>query len=524
MLVALLVCSPLLVQAKAGLDSIAAGAIAAHVRFLADDLLEGRGTGERGHAIAERYLISQMQILGLRPGGEAGTFLQEVLLRDIEIDPERTRLELSGKAALRVFEDFIPIVPSAVDADVQGPLVLVGYGVQAAEAGYDDFRDVDLKGRVAVWLSGAPALPALSSTARSVLGDVRVKWKAAASRGAVGFVTLLTPERLRLGSFEASARAARRREVAAADPQPLGPGVTLRPEIADGLLSVSGRTVAKLVDAAVAGHPVRGELGERARLRIGAKAKDLRSHNVAGMLPATDGDSPEVLVVSAHLDHLGIGDPVNGDAIYNGAVDNATGIGEMLEIARAMAAQPSRKRGVLFLAVTGEELGLLGSAWFVKHPTVPLADVVADLNLDQLSPMWKPHDVVLRGAEQSTLEDHVRAAAGALGLSISPDPVPEQNFFSRSDQYNFARAGVPAACLWQGFKDDKGGDSNGDIFRRWRGTRYHQPDDDLSQPFDWAAAAQWTRFEFLVAYSVMQGARPKWKKDAAFAGSARERQ
>jgi Zn-dependent M28 family amino/carboxypeptidase len=522
MLIALLVCSPLLVQARPGLDSIAPGPIAAHVRFLADDVLEGRGTGERGHAVAERYVIAQMEMLGLRPAGEAGTFLQEVLLREIEIDPERTRIELAGKPALRLFEDFIPLVPSTVDADVEGPLVLVGYGVQAADAGYDDFRGVDLKGKIAVFLSGAPVLPALSSTARSLAGDVRTKWKAAAARGAVGFVNLLTPERLRVASFEMSARSARRRAVIAADPQPLGPGVTLRPEIADGLLSATGRSVAKLVDDAGRGHPVTGDLRARARLRIGAKAKDLRSHNVAGMAAATEGDSREVVVVSAHLDHLGIGDPVNGDAIYNGAVDNATGIAEMLEMARAVAAQPSRKRGVLFLAVTGEELGLHGSAWFVKHPTVPLADVVADLNLDQLSPMWKPHDVVLRGAEQSTLEDHVRAAAAALGLSISPDPVPEQGFFSRSDQYNFARAGVPAACLWQGFKDDKGGDSNGDIFRRWRATRYHHPDDDLSQPFDWDAAAQWTRFEFLVAYSVMQGARPKWKKDETFATSAEQ--
>jgi len=330
MSIALLVSASLLVQAKPGLDAIGPAAIAAHVHFLADDLLEGRGTGERGHAVAERYVISQMQILGLRAAGEAGTFLQEVVVPD----------------------------------------------VHASNAG---------------------------------------------------------------------------------------------------------------------------------------KAKDLHSHNVLGILPATEGDSREVLVVSAHLDHLGIGEPVNGDPIYNGAVDNATGIAEMLEIARAMARQPSRKRAVLFLAVTGEELGLHGSAWFVAHPTIPLADLVADLNLDQLSPMWKPHDVVLRGAEQSTLEDHVRTAASALGLSISPDPVPEQRFFSRSDQYNFARAGVPAACLWQGFKDDQGGASNGEIFRRWRATRYHHPDDDLSQPFDWEAAAEWTRFEFLVAYSVVQGARPRWK-------------
>jgi hypothetical protein len=513
MTIALLVCSSLVINAKPGLEAIEASAIAAHIRFLADDLLEGRGTGERGHAIAERYVIAQMEILGLRPAGDGGTFLQQVLLREVEIDPERTRAELPGTSSLRLFEDFLPIVPSTVDADVTGSLVLVGYGVQVPEAGIDDFRDVDLRGKIAVWLTGAPSLPALSPTARAVAGDPRVKWKAAAARGAVGFVSVLTPERLRVASFEASTRSARRRTVAPAEPQPLGPGVVPRPEVAEALLATAGHSVEKLVERAGSGHPITGDLPGRAHLRIGANARDLRSNNVVGVLPATAPDSRELLAISAHLDHLGVGDPVNGDAIYNGAVDNATGIAEMLEIARAMAAQPARKRGVVFLAFTGEELGLLGSAWFVKNPTVPLADVVADLNLDQLSPMWKPHDVVLRGAEQSTLEDHVRAAATALGLSISADPVPEQNFFFRSDQYNFARAGVPAACLWQGFKDDKGGDSNGEIFRRWRSTRYHHPDDDLSQPFDWDAAARWARFEFLVGYSVVQGARPKWKKE-----------
>jgi Zn-dependent M28 family amino/carboxypeptidase len=189
----------------------------------------------------------------------------------------------------------------------------------------------------------------------------------------------------------------------------------------------------------------------------------------------------------------------------------------MLAIARALATQPHRKRTVLFLAVTGEELGLHGSAWFTRHPTVPLQDIVANLNLDQLSPMWTPHDVVLRGAEQSTLEDHVRVAAAVAGLSISPDPVPEQTFFVRSDQYNFARRGVPAACLWQGFRDEGGGGANEPIFRKWRTTRYHQPSDDLEQPFDWGAAAAWARFEFLVALSVVEAdARPAWKADDFF--------
>jgi hypothetical protein len=533
MLIALLVCSPLVQQAQPGLKAIAPEAIAAHVRFLADDLLEGRRTGERGHGIAERYVTSQMQILGLRPAGDAGTFLQEVVLREVEIDPARTRLTIDSGPALRAFEDFVPIVPSGIEAEVEGPLALVGYGVHAPELGHDDLGDADLRGKIAVWLTGAPALPA---TAKALLSDARVKWEALAARGAIGIVNLLTPERLRIASFESAAQNARRGSVVGVDAAPLGPGATLRPEIAERLLAGSHHTVAELVDRAAAGKPITGDLPVRARLRIGAKVREIRSHNVAGLLPATDPSAREILVVSAHLDHLGVGEPASpgggagsagdgrsaqraahGDGIYNGAVDNATGIAEMLEIARAMAAQPLRKRAVLFLAVTGEELGLHGSAWFVKHPTVPLADVVADLNLDQLSPMWKPHDLALRGAEQSTLEDHVRAAASALGLAVRPDPVPEQMFFLRSDQYNFARAGVPAACLWQGFRDDKGGDSNGEIFRRWRATRYHQPSDDLSQPFDWDAAAEWARFEFLVAFSVVQGERPQWKKDDFFA-------
>ena len=246
-------------------------------------------------------------------------------------------------------------------------------------------------------------------------------------------------------------------------------------------------------------------------------AREIVSHNVLGLLAATEPGAEEFVAISAHLDHLGVGDAVGGDSIYNGAVDNATGIAEMLEIARALAAQPHRKRAVLFLAFTGEELGLHGSAHFARHPTVPLRSIVANLNLDQLSPMWMPHDVVLRGAEQSTLESHVRAAAAAAGLTVSPDPVPEQTFFVRSDQYNFARNGIPAACLWQGFRDERGGTANEATFRRWRATRYHQPSDDLEQPLDWAAAAAWARFEFLVALSVVEAeSRPAWKADDFF--------
>jgi peptidase M28-like protein len=519
LLAALLALSPaeLRTKAAAGLSAIRPEAIAAHVRFLADDLLEGRRSGERGHAIAERYVAAQFEALGLRPAGERQGWLQEVRLRELRADPDRSSLSFGGGPELRPFEDYLPGADTArTEVEIDAPLVFVGYGVRAPELGYDDTAGVDLAGKIVVWLQGAPGTP-FPPLAKAVYSDSAVKWLPLAGRGAVGILALLTPERLQIQPFDRAAHAARRGTVVSSEAPPMPPVVAVQPDIADALLAHAASGLSDQLGRAREGKLRAFDIGVRARIRLASAAREITSHNVLGLLPATEAGGKEIVVISAHLDHLGIGDPVDGDAIYNGAVDNATGIAEMLELARALAAQPDRKRAVLFLAATGEELGLHGSAWFTRHPTVPLQDVVANLNLDQLSPMWTPHDVVLRGAEQSTLEDHVRVAAALLGLSISPDPVPEQTFFLRSDQYNFARHGIPAACLWQGFRDDRGGSTNEAIFRRWRTTRYHQPSDDLRQPLDWGAAAAWARFEFLVALSLVQAdARPAWKPDDFF--------
>jgi hypothetical protein len=504
-------------SAAPGLAAIRPQAIAGHVRFLADDLLEGRRSGERGHAIAERYVAAQFEALGLRPAGGQQGWLQEVRLRELRADPGRSTLSIDGGPPLRPFEDYLPGADATrTEVEIEAPLVFVGHGIQAPELGYDDTAGADLAGKIAVWLQGAPGEP-FPALAKAVYTDGAVKWAALAKRGAVGVISLLTPERLQIQPFERAAQVARRGTVVSAEAPPMPPVVSVPPQVADALLAKARTTLADQIERSRQGKLRAFDLGQRARIRLVSTAREIVSHNVLGLLPATEAGAQEVVAISAHLDHLGVGEPVAGDSTYNGAVDNATGIAEMLEMARALAAQPHRKRAVLFLAVTGEELGLHGSAHFTRHPTVPLGNVVADLNLDQLSPMWTPHDVVLRGAEQSTLEDHVRAAAAAAGLTVSPDPVPEQTFFVRSDQYNFARHGVPAACLWQGFRDDAGGTSNEATFRKWRGTRYHQPSDDLEQPLDWGAAAAWARFEFLVALSVVEAdSRPSWKPDDFF--------
>ena len=504
-------------KAAPGLSAIRPEAISAHVRFLADDLLEGRRSGERGHAIAERYVAARLEALGLRPAGEKQGWLQEVRLRELRADPERSSLTIGSGPPLRPFDSYLPGADATrTEVDIEAPLVFVGYGIRAPELGYDDTAGADVKGKIVVWLQGAPGSP-FPPLAKAVYTDSAVKWAPLQQRGAVGIIALMTPERLQIQSFDRAARAARRGAVVSAEAMPMPPVVSVPPELADKLLASAKTSLSEQLERAREGKVRPFDLGIRARVRLTSAARDVVSHNVLGLLPATEAGASEIVAISAHLDHLGIGDPVDGDPIYNGAVDNATGIAEMLEIARAAAAQPHRKRGVLFLAVTGEELGLHGSAWFTRHPLVPLQDVVANLNLDQLSPMWTPRDVVLRGAEQSTLEEHVRAAAAFAHLAISPDPVPEQTFFARSDQYNFARHGVPAACLWQGFLGEHGPAENEPIFRRWRATRYHQPSDDLGQPLDWAAAAAWARFEFLVAFSVMQAEeRPSWRPEDFF--------
>ena len=473
-----LLCVGLVEQARPALDAIRGDAISAHVRFLSDDLLEGRRTGERGHAIAERYVATQLAALGAKPAGEDGTYFQTVRLREERRDPARTSLTVAG-TKLSLLDDYLVRGDGESEArEVEGELVEAGFGLAS------DLAGKELKGRIAVIRAGAP--PLADPLARALASRLDFKLAALREKGAVGALVL--------GTAELEARL---------------PWSVARRSAGAGTTRLEG-AVATLPAAQLSFAAAQrlGKIAGRARLSFGATYRAFTSRNVAALLP---GASPELVVYSAHLDHLGKGEPTDGDAIYNGAIDNALGIADLIEIARGFSRLEDRPRSLLFLAVTGEELGLLGSDYFVHHPTLPLARMVANLNMDQLLPGAPPKDVVLRGAELSTLEDHVRAAAGALGLAISPDPVPEQAFYIRSDQYNFARVGVPSACLWQGFA---GGEEQ--AFRDFRAHRYHQPSDEWSARYDWDAAAQMARLELLTGVSLLHGKRPAWNKDSPF--------
>ena len=365
--------------------------------------------------------------------------------------------------------------------NLEGPLAFVGHGLP------DDLRGVDLRGKIAAVLSGAPA--GMPSTERALASSNEAKLERLLKAGAVAEIVLTTPEVDQRRPWSLLERNFAHGQLFDADALAPMPVAYLDLEVSQRLLR---------------------ERPPRARLQLTQTARPVESANVIGVLA---GQSPETVVYSAHLDHHGICAPGAADPICNGAIDNATGIAEMLEIARGFASMPKRARSVMFLAVTGEERGLLGSEWYVHHPVIPPSRTIANLNLDQLLPSWRPRELVLRGAELSTLEDHVRAAARELGLEIGPDPVPEQNFFARSDQLWFARIGVPSACLWQGF----GGDPKAEAaFKDFRAHRYHQPSDEWSAAYDWEAAAQMARAELLVGISLLEGPRPEWKPGAPF--------
>ena len=513
--------------------------IEADVRFLADDLLEGREAGTRGYALASLYVAERFRAMGLQPAGEDGGYFQEVpMLQATRLeDGARFAVERDGKTTeLRFREQFLPNASFNAEAfSIEAPAVFVGQGVHAPELEHDDFAGLDLEGRIAVLFPGAPAR--FDNDQRAFHSSMREKLRAIAERGAIGVVVAHTAsDEARSPWARASAgwnKPGMRLRGAG------GKGIDTFPELqgsasvsaaaADALFAGSGRTAAQLFDAAKAGtlkgFDLPGSLAIAGRTRIEA----LESRNVVGRLPGGDGAlGREHVVYTAHLDHVGIGAPVDGDAIYNGALDNALGVAVMLEAARILGneRQPP-KRSALFVALTAEEKGLLGAEWFATHPTVPRGSLVANLNMDMPVLLAPSSDVVPIGIEHSSLQPLVEQAAKDVGVALSPDPFPEEVVFVRSDQYAFIRAGIPAVYLdggvvavrpagaGSGSKAATTPDAKTDPKLAMRGFLrhcYHQPCDDASQPIRYADAARLARLNARIGVLVGNVAeRPAWK-------------
>ena len=505
-------------------------AIRADIRFLSDDLLEGRGTATRGHQIAAKFMAAQFEGLGLQPAGDAGTYFQNVPLRSERISQASSTLTLTrdGKAQILVFgQDFIAGAdPGRSDSYVEAPLVFVGYGVTAPDQNYDDYQSMDAKGKIVVYFSGAPAF---ESSLRAHYSAGELKDKNAVAHGATGVIALDDPVAEKSYGFAKFVRDLANPAYNWLDKQ--GRPNDYFPEIkASAFLSLPATQklfqgtpyqADELFALAKAGKamPV-FTLPITAKLHNITKSQDVQSPNVVAKLEGGDPQlKNEYLVYTAHLDHLGIGQAVKGDAIYNGALDNASGCATVLEIARAFSSMnPKPRRSLLFVIVTGEEAGLLGSDYFATYPTVPASSIVADVNVDEVLMLWPLRDIVAFGAEHSSLDAVIKKAAERMHLVDSPDPMPEEVIFIRSDQYSFVKQGIPAVMPSPGFKSDDPQTDPSAIFAKWEAERYHEPQDDIDQPgLDFDSGAKFARFAFLCGYLITQDdQRPSWNKGDFF--------
>jgi len=500
-----------------------AARIEADVRFLADDLLEGREAGTRGFDLAALYVATRYRQLRLEPAGDAGTYFQRVpMLRGVrERDGARFAITRDGRVTEFAFEEeFLPGINFTQGAaEVTAPLVFVGQAVRAPELQHDDLAGVDVKGKIVVLLSNAPAR--FPADQRAFYASGAEKLRELERLGAVGAIFLDDPVNDKKRPWALDAPNWRRPGMRRLDPQgrpvddfpKLAARVSCSVRLADAIFAGSPHTAAEVFAMLEAGQLRSFDLAGTATLATRARLERVESHNVVARLPGSDAAlSAEHVVFTAHLDHIGIGAPHAGDSIYNGAQDNAVGVATMLEAAQLLAAGPARpKRSSLFIALTAEEKGLLGAFHFAAQPTVPAASLVANINLDMPLLLAEVGDVIPIGIEHSTLEAVARHAVAEAGLTLTPDPFPEEVVFVRSDQYAFVRQGVPAVYLNSGVKLRDGSDG-GKAFTEWLSHHYHLPSDDLTQPIPWQAAARLAYVNYRIGLAIANDRkRPAWK-------------
>jgi hypothetical protein len=516
-------------KADEAMAGIRPEAIRADMRFLSDDLLEGRGTGTRGHEIAAKYMAAQFEQMGLQPWGDAGTYFQNVPFKASRPDAEKTSFLLVRGGKEEKFEfrrDFISHGdPGRTESSVEAEVVFVGDGVTAPEQGYDDYKGVDVKGKIVAMLFEAPNF---ETSLKAHYSSSEVKLANAAAHGAVGVILLNDPVFEKLYSYGEQVRDLAWAQLNWLDGQgrpndyyaELKGNAFLNLAATKRFFAGTGHNVDDVYAAMKAGKTQSFATGMTAKIHNVTKLEDVKSPNVVGKLEGSDAASKdEYVVYTSHLDHLGIGEPVNGDKIYNGALDNASGSACLLEVARAFRGMnPRPRRSILFVSVTAEEAGLLGSDYFAHYPTVAKSAIVANVNMDEDQMLWPLKDIIPFGAEHSSLDDVVHEAAQRMHLGISPDPMPDEVIFIRSDQYSFVKQGIPAVFPVPGFKSDDAKIDPAKIFAKWEAERYHQVGDDMNQPgLDFEEAARFARFNWLVGYMVAQKTeRPTWKKGDFF--------
>ena len=499
-----------------------------HVEFLASDALEGRNVGTPGLEKAIAYVEAQFKIAGLKPAG-AGGYRQPVKLEARTLIPENSKLTLvrdTAETPLTLRQDATLTARGELDGRMEAPMVFVGYGLSIPEAQWDELAGLDLRGKIAVYVN-TPVPATMSDNVRSHVQSVSERWAVLKKAGAIGTATIPPPR---------SAGAASEAVPGGGGPTAQAPqptivlsdealrdnagqvvSMTITRSGAEKVLAGSGHTLAEIDALVTEKKPLpRFPLPGTLRVEAALKREPIDSSNVAGIYEGSDPRlKNEYVVMTAHLDHVGIGRTVNGDNVYNGAMDDASGVASMIEIARRLKETNAKpKRSIVFVAVTAEEKGLLGSKYFAARPTVPFEAIVANINLDMFLPLYPLKVIEVQGLTESTLGEAVAAAAKELGVEVQTDREPDQNRFIRSDQYSFIRRGVPALAFKFGYEK---GSKEETMRREWVRDVYHKPNDDLTQPVDIEAAARFNRVILgLLQRVANDNARPRWKDDSFF--------
>ncbi len=501
-------------------DGITSDSMRAHVEFLASDALEGRETGTRGYQVAAEYVAARYRAAGLKPASDKGWFQQVPFVANL-VDDTASSFNINGQNFTnRKDVLFGPARKAGKEMHENAQLVFVGFGIDDPQNGQNDYKDLDVKGKVVVVLSGSPK--GMPSDVGAHYG--RSKAKMAEAKGAVGLISIRTLDRDRTRPWEREIEGPQHPSMnwAQADGTMFSeaPGIRFAVSLpntkpAEALFAGAPKPLKNLLAAAdkSGGRPKGFALKASVKLDRTTTSASITSPNVIGMIPGSDPKlANEYVLLMAHLDHNGIDEKKKEDKIYNGAMDNASGTAALLEAARALASGPAPKRSVIFAAVTAEERGLLGSDYLARNPVITNGKVVSVVNLDMPILLYDFQDVIGFGAEHSTMGPIVSSAANKLGLTLSPDPLPSEGLFTRSDHYSFVKQGVPSIFLMTGFKN--GGEK---AFTDFLKTHYHKVSDQVTLPFNWDAAAKFARVNTMIASEIANAPEaPSWYADSFF--------
>lgn len=501
--------------------------IETHVRFLSQDLLEGRGTGQRGGDIAAEYIATQFALYGLKPAGDKGTYMQKVPM--VGITPAAdTRFSLvspDGKATdLKPLDEYVAYDQTQQSAsDIDAEIVYVGYGIEAPEYNWDDYKGVDVKGKVLLMLVNQPTddPKIFHGKALTYYGRWTYKYEQAARKGAVGAILIHKTDMASYGWEVVRNSNSGEKSYLKLDGTPkLKAASWVQLDVARNLTSAAGQDLDKLMTAARSRDFKPVSLGVHLRAHMASKVRPFESNNVIAVLPGADAKlKDEAIMYSAHYDHLGVRPDMPGDNIYNGAMDNATGCGVLLELARAYSlSQQKSRRSILFASVTAEEQGLLGSEYLGKHPPMPAGKIQLGLNFDDVKPLGAPEEVQVAGAERTSFYPVVQALAEEFRFTIRPDARPEAGHYYRSDHFSLARVGIPAFSINEGMRfkhhDEAWGLAQDADYTK---NHYHQPSDEYHPGMDYTSTAAMARFGFALGWEAAnQAGSVTWKKGDEF--------